>query len=220
MDLESLIDKVGRDLFYSEAKKAKDAAINTGNMSDGYCSDIPHELSNEIWDSEHGLSEKLDLVFQLYEKMPCYGYLMYCMFEYKNCNLDEKILSWDYYRKYLKGEDASLSKPIEYSLWCDFFEDIDLVEESWKYILAEPLNELLIQRVLNSSGPVPFHLKSILYDKLIENPKWHYHIFRSILFSQYDVFGQIDYAKAREYFVRLEIPEDLEGYKELKGILC
>ncbi|WJH34274.1 hypothetical protein N6H14_31075 [Paenibacillus sp. CC-CFT747] len=39
---------------------------------------------------------------------------------------------WEKYLSYLSSEDKSLSKPVEYSLWCHFFEDQELVEDSWE----------------------------------------------------------------------------------------
>lgn len=64
----------------------------------------------------------------------------------------------------------------------------------------------LIERLLEASGPVPFSLKEALYAKLVDELHWHHYIFRSIYFSIFDFYGQIDKRKAVTILARLVLP--------------
>lgn len=108
-----------------------------------------------------------------------------------------------------------LLSPVEYSLWCDYFEDPNRVEESWFNLVQDITREKLIQRLLIASGPVTFTLKHSLYLQLIGNSDWHYYIYKSLLHSQFDALGQIDRTKAREILNQLIISQESHGFKEL-----
>jgi hypothetical protein len=44
---------------------------------------------------------------------------------------DVKVIIWKQFAKYLDSEHY-YADPVSYTLWCDFFEDHTMVEESWK----------------------------------------------------------------------------------------
>ncbi|WNQ09379.1 hypothetical protein MJA45_17285 [Paenibacillus aurantius] len=154
--------------------------------------------------------------FELYDGMPTYSILHHIGLSFHDFNGEEKDYMWEKYLSYLSSEDNSLSKPVEYSLWCHFFEDQELVEDSWERIFNQPRKDRLIQRILIASGPVPYTLKNPLYSRLIKDLKWHYYIYRSLLHSAFDYFGNIEKEKALELLEQLKLSEDVKNLELLK----
>ena len=177
---------------------------------------VPHDLSNKIWDSSLSILDKMEIAFQLYEEMPCYAVLMYINHHYDNFEKDEKDFFWSKYRQYINCSNQSLSNPVEYSLWCDYFENPQIVNEAWHSMLSEPFSDLLVQRILLASGPVPYMLKAVLFEKLIMNENWHSYIFKSISGSAFDYFGNIEKKDAKRVFDKLRISTNNEEYEKLK----
>jgi hypothetical protein len=110
-----------------------------------------------------------------------------------------------------------LADPIAYSLWCDYFEDPASVEEAWTAVAAPgAVSARGLQRVLNVSGPVPYDLKVPIYERLVGSTHWHPFIFRSLLYSAFDVYGQIDARAARKLLDKLSLSKTTEGLNELR----
>lgn len=221
MTLYELKLKIGLDRFNKECMEAKEKAKFTGgpDLNSFYNSNIPHELSDYVWDSSIKISEKLKIAFELYEDLPCYAVLMYINLNFNEFSLNEKSMLWNKLRTYLMSEDEIHAKPIEYTIWCDYFEDDNKVEEAWDNILREPVNDTLIKRTLECSGPVPFKLKEELYFNLISDKKWHYYIYKSLLTSAFDYFGNIEKDKARCIIKNLNISKEIENFDRLKEFL-
>jgi hypothetical protein len=177
--------------------------------------DVPHELSDLVWESKGSWLARVELAFQLYRAMPCYATLMYGKNHFSEWDGSTKKYFWDQYRSLLSDADDRLGDPVAYSLWCDYFEDPDTVEEAWA-ALASPhvLSERGLERILEVSGPVPYAFKAELCGRL-ENTRWHPFIFRSLHRSAFDVCGQIDANAAREVLSTLSLPQPTEGFEDL-----
>jgi hypothetical protein len=91
------------------------------------------------------------------------------------------------------------------------------VEEAWQEI-ARPteLGERGVERVLDAAGPVPFRLKVSLYERLVSDRRWHLPIFRSLLHSGFDYYGDLDIDATRDLLPRLDIPSGTPGLDDLK----
>ena len=217
MEMSEIIANIGKDKYDEACSAARKVAARTGMALGGsdFNSAVPHDISGQIWDSAGDSQDKPDLTFRFYEEMPCYGYLMYVSMYFGEFSTAAKAILWSKYREYLAGDDA-LAGPATYSLWCDFFEDQTRVQEAWGNLTDEISNELLIQRILDSSGPVPFAEKEELYQRLLPNPKWHHAIFQSLLHSQFDVYGSIDKKKAKAVLRQLALPADTENLETLR----
>ena len=155
--------------------------------------------------------------FDVYREMPCYATLMYMRHYFFEWDEDARRRFWEEYRSLLSDDDDRLADPIAYSLWCDYFEDPASVEEAWTAV-ASPgaVSELGLRRVLDVSGPVPYHLKVPIYERLIGSKHWHPFIFRSLLDSAFDVYGQIDAKAARKLLDKLSLSKATEGLNELR----
>jgi hypothetical protein len=177
---------------------------------------IPHEIETYIWDGDLSPEARIDLLFEVYDDMPAYGHLMYAKHNYTRLPPAQRQEFWRFVRDRLAGDDLALRQPLEYSLWCDFFEDQDTVHEAWNALVTPDASSRLLESVLLHSGPVPYDLKRRLYDRLLPDPKWHPFIFRSLLHSRFDYFGDFDPKHAEKLLRRLKIPEDTEGLADLR----
>ena len=121
----------------------------------------------------------------------------------------------------LASEHDALADPISYVMWCDLFESAR-VEEAWRALITSEIDERLFERVLIASGPVPFPLKAELYTRLIGQQRWHYFIFRSLLHSAYDYFGNVEPTQALAVLERLKLDltgDDHEAFSKLVDAL-
>ena len=202
-----------------EAARADAAREDYGRGFPTFDSYIAHDLDDRVWDSELPVSSKLGLAFGLYEDMPSSAFLMCLYFRYSDLPEREQELFWDWIRAQLSSEDPALRAPVAYSLWCDWFEDPAMVDVAWSELARTDAPDRVLQEALVSSGPVPFRLKSALYDELLPEQRWHYYIFQSLLHSQFDVYGKIDKREARRIFKKLRLPPKTEHVAKLRAAL-
>ena len=132
---------------------------------------------------------------------------MYSTHFYKEFSVGEKALWWAGVRERLGSSDAALRNPLEYSLWCDYFENTETVEEAWQALTSDASNERILRCVIKASGPVPYELKRTLYEQLAERLEWQQPIFEALFYSAHDFFGQIDPTHAGHLVARLQIAE-------------
>lgn len=214
MNKSTIIAEVGKNIYDELCKQAERAAPKTGGdspLEEQFISDIPHEIMTDfIWESDLSVREKIQLTFDLYDDMPCYAYLMYLKLHYSDFAPEEKLFCLHQIRNRINSGKLEYSKPAAYSLWVDFFEDQSTVRETWEIMTDKTMPEEGLQQMLIASGPVPFELKKELYERLIRQKKWHCYIFRSLLHSRFDVYGQLNRKEARKLLEQLDLPEDTE----------
>jgi hypothetical protein len=170
-------------------------------------SDLPHRIADLIWDGPDSWAEKIRLLFDVYDEMPGYGHLMYVTHHYEHFSASDRSLWWHKVAERLEAAVPAIASPIEYSLWCDFFENPDRVTEAWRHLTQGNPSEGTLRAVLRASGPVPYVMKTRLYEQLITDPKWHEWILESLRASASDVYGDIDQRDARTWLDRLLVPE-------------
>lgn len=216
-----IIGRVGGKKRFAQAcadarRAASDPNWGTDQETYTFDSKIAHEISDVIWNSKMTLPEKLELVLQFFVEMPCYALLMYLASEYHSFSEQERGRFWSWVRTQLDGDDPAVTSQLAYSLWCDFFENPQTVDEAWRALISPIPSDKTLQTILEVSGPVPFAFKKPLYDSLIREPQWHYSIYRSLLRSQFDVYGNVDQAEAWNILNRLKLPDNTQYLKELK----
>ena len=106
--------------------------------------------------------------------------------------------------------------PVGYVLWVEFFEDEETVRDTWQGLVNNYSTKKALLRLLEHSGPVPFDLKETYYNTFLHDESNHEVIFNSLLYSAYDVFGQIDKKKARLILSKLKVDTGTENYNVLK----
>ena len=75
------------------------------------------DLSDEVWNSNLGISKKLDLIFELYEDMPEH-YLLFNIWIECGREWDTEKYVLTKYRKCLSSKDKALARAVMYDLWC------------------------------------------------------------------------------------------------------
>ena len=220
MNRSEIIALIGERRFADACAEARRAARDPhyGSRQEQILFDsmVPHEISDLVWESQIPSQDKLDLILRFYEEMPCYALLMYLKFNFDELSAQDRAVFWAWVRTQLDSDDPAVGQPVAYALWCDFFQDPQTVEEAWRE-LVEPLpSDKALQTILIHSGPVPFYLKKQIYSLLIKDSEWHYYIYRSLLHSQFDVYGQLNKREARKFLAQLDLPSDTEYLDELK----
>ncbi|MFD9481070.1 alpha/beta fold hydrolase [Streptomyces nojiriensis] len=140
---------------------------------------------------------------------------------------DTARVLWNGYRSRL---DAPANcEAIVYSLWVDWFEDRDTAEKVFTEVLGKDLTQLRpdssepmlrrARRVLESSGPVPWRAKELVYRTAARVPELSEAVFRGILHSHHDVYGDLDPAEALAVLGQMRLPEDTEHLAELRSAL-
>jgi len=222
MDKLELLKRVNQAEYKIDCVKAWALAPKIGqslnlNKEKSFNSSIPHDISDYLWSNNHiSNCEKLDLLFELYEDMPCYAYLMYLFWEFKNSFNDlEKKTTLIRFRAYISGDIAALSEPIIYSLWCDYFENEPTSHNTWNILVNNDFSNInLMDKLLRICGPLPWKLKSDLIEKVVEVDQLHTSIYKSIYFSAHDVYGQIDKPDAIRILLNLktlELNDEIES---------
>lgn len=222
MNKSSIVNQIAFNLYNKTCKKAIELAKFTGDNNERvnqFNSNVPHDISNLIWDTNFNRIESINLCFEIYEDMPCYAHLISLNMEYAYFSLAERKHTIEKIYHYLSLGNNTYFKPIEYSLWCDFFEDDSTVTEVWSGLIKANENKKIYTSLLNVSGPVPFYLKNKLYELLLDNKEYHYMIFNSLLYSYYDYYGKIDIGKARQIMDILEIDKTIKEVKDFMRIL-
>ena len=220
MTKDEIIAEVGADVFKREARRIRaDAARSDYGRGGDLSSELPHELASRIWYSDFPGTEKIRLFFDIYDEMPSYGLAMYVTHFYSEFSMHEKGLWWAGVRERLGSSDSALRNPLEYSLWCDYFENRETVGEAWEALTADGSDEQILRCVIKASGPVPYELKRGLYEQLAERVEWRPAIFEALFHSAHDYFGHIDAAHARNLLGRLDIPVGTPGLIELQSKL-
>ncbi len=223
MDRTKIIQEIGAEQYAFACRVARQAACDpeygTQVGASTFDSRIPHAIVDIILGSSLAPYDQLHLILQLYDEMPCYAFLMYLKSYEERLIAPSATIFWDWVRSHVESPDPALSQPVAYALWCDFFEDPQTVDAAWAHLMTPLPARQGLQTILIHSGPVPFHLKRVLYTALMPDSRWHYFIFRSLLHSQFDVYGKLDKQEARRLVQRLELPTDTEHLATLKQAL-
>lgn len=230
MEKERIIDTIGVQRYQEACEQAWKAAPNTGyqlqTRTAMFSSDVPSEIEDLIWEGagleilpDGGDVECIQRIFEIYEEMPCYSLLWQIYYRYDYLSSQAKALFWTTMRELFRHEEPARWQPAAYTIWCDYLEDPCRVEEAWSVLTQDLSHTRLIEQLLIASGPAPFWLKEALYEHLLKDPSWHDAIFRSLLHSRFDYFGQIDVAKAREVLGHLDLPTPNEALERLRAAL-
>lgn len=215
MTYEELVAVVGPDRYRAACEWAWRTAAGTGDRTaspNEWPEDlaaVPHDIGDGWYDEADPLS--LELALRVYREMPCYGNTMYIQSHFRSFSAREKAVLWQAYREALDSDDDRLADPMAYSLWVDYFEDMDSVDEAWVECSRRDRHpwRRRLQRILSKAGPVPWRLKAPLLEELVVDRAWHRHIFQALAGSAVDVYGQIDAVHARHLLLRLELDDDL-----------
>lgn len=228
MLFEEWVERVGRDQYVRACELAWRTPVGTGGPDTApkwpeWLAVVPHDFADAWHVTDTSLGERLDMGLRLYRAMPCYANTMPLKSFYERFGPLEREQLWNAYRSALASEHGQLAEPIAYSLWVDFFEDQQTVNDAWSQTTrrdAEPWARR-VGRVLGVAGPVPWGLKAVLFEQLIGDVAWHPRIYDALKGSAFDYYGQVD-PSARDWLERLELapapPDHLVVRERLAGL--
>ncbi|MEV4347079.1 hypothetical protein AB0J83_21700 [Actinoplanes sp. NPDC049596] len=124
---------------------------------------------------------------------------------------------------------------LSYSLWVDWFEDRETAESSFSAVLGDDVRTLRARsdlgvlaagpvhrrsvRVLESSGPVPWEYKTDIYEIVVAVPELQPALFKGLLASYHDFYGDLEPTPALALLNRLPLPPETEHLATLRGVL-
>lgn len=140
---------------------------------------------------------------------------------------------WAGYRRRLEG--AEPPEQVLYSLWVDWFEDRETAAAAFAAVLGDDVRALSARgrldelaggplhrraaRVLEYSGPVPWGDKHDVYEAVATVPALVPALFKGLLASHHDYFGDLEPAAALALLDRLDLPPDTEHLASLRAAL-
>lgn len=154
--------------------------------------------------------EKSDLFFELLGYHPQYGMLM--LWELPK-QRDERRHFWHLVRGVLDDSDQRLADAITYWLWVDWFEDPRKVAEAWRETTCGAPTELRVERIVESSGPVPWELKASVLRELAAEKRWHPAVYRALQNALFDVYGSTNRDEARVLLEQLDLIDEPPGVR-------
>lgn len=225
LNLADLKEHIGEENFEAARNWAWASAPDTGTRANWEMK--PNQGSGALWQVMEWATQRaatlgtdrdiLHFYLDLYREFPSYS----CLFDlsitrpYRELSLALRHEFWEFAREALSSESNALGDPVAFAMWCDFFEDPELVDEAWHQLVTRSIaSDRLLERVLIASGPVPFRLKKPLYTLLIKRERWHYFIYRSLLHSAFDVYGKIERQEARKILGSLKLPSSVRLEKK------
>ncbi|MGV4926318.1 hypothetical protein K2224_15745 [Streptomyces sp. BHT-5-2] len=136
---------------------------------------------------------------------------------------------WAGYRHRLEAPDEP--EAVIYSLWVDWFEDPATAEAAFAEVVGHDLAEILdgtapagiaggplfrrARRVLCASGPVSWPVKYPVYRTAATFPELQPAVFRAILGSYHDFYGDLEPHSALALLRQLSMPSDTEHFTAL-----
>jgi hypothetical protein len=167
-----LLEQVGAERYAAAREQAWRTAAGTGRSQgprsipafaagDEQLGAVVSELADVTWYAhDRPDPERLGLSLALYREMPSYAVLMYGTGPYREFDGETRKRFWEAYRALLADADDRLADPISYSLWCDYFEDAEIVQDAWNGINPDTLAPRGLRRLLEVAGPVPWARKA------------------------------------------------------------
>ena len=222
MQIKEIQLQVGPDRYAEAVELANQSAADTGQAmppTHALLWELPQEIGYILNQRGVSAAEALDLLFTLYEEMPCYGLLALLGDLYDEMDEEERVLLWARCTEFLDSAEERLVRPMEYFVWCDFFETGHRVEEAWQALVHLDTPHNALHSLLLISGPVPFDLKLPLYECLLPDPAWYQPIFLSLLHSQFEEHGQIEPQEAANILRQLHLPRGTPDLRKLQQSL-
>jgi hypothetical protein len=129
-----------------------------------------------------------------------------------------KSLFWQAVRALLSQDTLALVEPVEYMLAIDFFAFCPDWQAVWPEVVPPDASHVLVRRVLQLATNAPFHLKELLYQRLVRQQTFHRDIYTSLRESYSRAPQHVNTEKALYYLNQLVlIPE--QELAELRAAL-
>lgn len=193
--------------------------------------DVALDYSSWVFDDDLEVGERFRVAFGLIDLLDEFWTTQEMHFPYCGSSREQPPPElWDGYRVRLEAPDVS--EQITQSLWYTWFECIDTSEEAFVALLGQevPLldagtvtDEGFLRRagrVLRASGPVRWDVKLPTYAAASSIEALRPAVFRGLLRSYHDYFGDLEPGPALKILDGLDLPPDTEHLTELRTVLA
>ncbi|MFI6475957.1 hypothetical protein ACIBL5_37695 [Streptomyces sp. NPDC050516] len=191
--------------------------------------EIAHSWVSEVFTDEGlDVAGQLRLAFGLLDLLD--DYWVTCEIRFANRGskgpLPADVL-WDGYRRRLEADRDA--EAVTYSLRVDWFEDRDTAATAFAAVLGNDIDHIVAEgsdaslrrarRVLACSGPAPWPVKQKTYDTAVRLPALHGSLFKGLLASYHDLYGDLEPTAALALLAQLQLPADTPHLMELRSVL-
>jgi len=208
--LNELIELVGQQAW-------DEACAGAWAGNDG--GEVPHEIAAAIWSSDRAVEAAFGLFRRVFERMPCYGNLMYLgqSLSTHGPALQRLVLPWIV--EVLDSASSQEKDALRYWLWRDVFEGSEQGEPMWAFI-RDNAPWRVMKELLPSTGPVPWRDKAPMIMRaagLVEDQEA---ALDSLVGAAFDVYGRVQRVEARAMLEGMELDEEDERVRTLRARLA
>ncbi|MFD8154331.1 hypothetical protein ACFV28_26745 [Streptomyces sp. NPDC059720] len=190
---------------------------------------VARSWAGDVFAEDLDTADQLLLAFGLLDLLD--DYWVTCEIRFANesaeCPLPADVL-WDGYRQRLEADRDV--EAVTYSLWVDWFEDRTTSATAFAEVLGNDIDrvvaeqsEALLRRacsVLECSGPVRWTVKEPTYRTAMRLPALHAAVFRGLLASFHDVYGDLEPTAALAILDQLDLPPNTQHLAQLRHVLA
>ncbi|MFJ2899691.1 hypothetical protein ACIO87_33090 [Streptomyces sp. NPDC087218] len=189
---------------------------------------VAHSWAGDVFAEDLDAADQVQLAFGLLDLLD--EYWVTCEIRFANESAEGPLpadVLWDGYRHRLEADRDG--EAITYSLWVDWFEDHTTAATAFAEVLGNDIDRVVAdrseallrraRRVLECSGPVPWPVKEPTYRTAVRLPVLHPALFRGLLTSFHDVYGDLEPTAALALLDRLDLPADTHHLAQLRHVL-
>lgn len=191
--------------------------------------DVALSRAGDVFAEDLAAADQLRLAFGLLDLLD--EYWVTCEIRFADNGAEGPLpadVLWDGYRRRLEADRDA--EPVTYSLWVDWFEDHTTSATAFAEVLGDDIDRVVAERteallrrarrVLECSGPVAWPVKEPVYRTAMRVPELHAALFKGLLTSFHDVYGDLEPAAALDLLDRLDVPTDTKHRTELRHVLA
>ncbi|MGW7549982.1 hypothetical protein [Streptomyces rimosus] len=190
---------------------------------------VAHSWAGGVFAEDLDAADQVRLAFGLLDLLD--EYWVTCEIRFANEGAEGPLpadVLWDGYRQRLEADRDA--EAVTYSLWVDWFEDHATSATAFAEVLGNDIDRVVAERseallrrarrVLECSGPVRWTVKELTYRTAMRLPALHSAVFRGLLASFHDVYGDLEPAAALAFLGRLDLPTNTQHLAELRHVLA
>ncbi|MGV9315823.1 hypothetical protein ACWDR0_27095 [Streptomyces sp. NPDC003691] len=190
---------------------------------------VAQSLAGDVFAEDLGAADQVRLAFGLLDLLD--EYWVTCEIRFANEGAEGPLpadVLWDGYRRRLEADRDV--EAVTYSLWVDWFEDHITSATAFAEVLGNDIDRVVAERseallrrarnVLECSGPVRWTVKEPTYRTAIRLPDLHSAVFRGLLASFHDVYGDLEPAAALALLDQLDLPSNTQHLAQLRHVLA
>ncbi|WP_432061009.1 hypothetical protein [Streptomyces sp. S1] len=189
---------------------------------------VAHSWAGDVFAEDLDAADQVRLAFGLLDLLD--EYWVTCEIRFANGGAEGPLpadVLWNGYRRRLEADRDA--EAVTCSLWVDWFQDDATSATAFAEVLGNDIDRVVTERseallrrarrVLECSGPVRWAVKESVYHTAIRLPALRPALFRGLLTSFHDVYGDLEPAAALALVDQLDLPAGTRHLAELRHVL-